>query len=95
MMEQLKNFIRHGKHARSTAQNLPLAKEAANNAPISSLSPQTAASSPAMQSDSKMTPEKVSKRDVELIVAQESAEKSKLPKYPGLEKYLLVQKMGE
>jgi hypothetical protein len=38
---------------------------------------------------------KVEREDLERIVAEENESKGKLPKYPGLERWTLIKKMGD
>ena len=119
-IQNLKNFIRHGKQARAaepTTQASPVHAQpqkhgvsdpaagtarqkdyshvdgysvgAVNNRNVAAQAQGTSVNAPSKQ-------QKVD-RDADLasIVAEERAAQGKLPKYPGLERYVLVEKMGD
>nr|CAG8606702.1 6763_t:CDS:2 [Entrophospora candida] len=77
MIEQLKNFIRHGKQAKPFQEN------------PKQLNP---------EENFRENPEVKSRVDdatVAMIVAEEKEEKNKIPTYPGLERYIFLEKMGD
>ncbi|CAJ0853973.1 12861_t:CDS:2, partial [Entrophospora sp. SA101] len=79
MIEQLKNFIRHGKQAKQT----PFQE---NPKPLNP------------EENFRENPEVKSRVDdatVAMIVAEEKEEKNKIPTYPGLERYIFLEKMGD
>lgn len=111
-IQNLKNFIRHGKQARlvtphaepttdvsaihaeqqrqpqgsypPAAGNLDAIDNKMNNAPA-----QLPAKSPEGQS------RRARELEIEQIVAEEKSARSKMPKYPGLERWILLDKMGD
>ena len=76
MIEQFKNFIRHGKQANNGNQKSPV--------PVDNFN---------------AYPEIKSRVDnsfaIQQIVAEEREQRSKMPSYPGLERYQILDKMGE
>jgi serine/threonine-protein kinase RCK2 len=112
-IQNLKNFIRHGKQARlvtphaepttdvttvhAQQQRQPQGQYA-NNLDIieqkhgNSHSP---AQSQQPQQKTADAQSKVSRADIEKLVAEERQSKNKMPKYPGLDRYILVEKMGD
>lgn len=90
VFENLKNFIRHGKQAYN-GENAP-------NAPISPVTTGSDVSSTGSISKptSHSNDRKVAYNTaIEKIVAEENEQRSKLPHYKGLERYELVEKMGD
>ncbi|KAG2411866.1 serine/threonine-protein kinase srk1 [Aspergillus terreus] len=111
-IQNLKNFIRHGKQARlvtphaepttdvsaihaeqqrqpqgsypPAAGNLDAIDNKMNNAPA-----HPPAKSPEGQS------RRARELEIEQIVAEEKSARSKMPKYPGLERWILLDKMGD
>ncbi|KAF9884039.1 hypothetical protein FE257_002377 [Aspergillus nanangensis] len=111
-IQNLKNFIRHGKQARlvtphaepttdvsaihaehqrqpqgsypPAAGNLDAIDSKMNNIP-----PQPSAKSPDSQS------RRARELEIEQIVAEEKSNRAKMPKYPGLERWILLDKMGD
>lgn len=83
MIEQLRNFIRHGKQANQKIQD----KNTYEYEP----------KIPLTTDSNRIHPEKtkVDNSICAQIVAEEREQKNKLPKYPGLERYCLLDKMGE
>ncbi|KAK7416743.1 MAPK-activated protein kinase Srk1 [Neonectria magnoliae] len=111
-IQQLKNFIRHGKQARAGNPNEdPSRKNEAtqqstqpvhhHSAPESHHAPAQAAVDPYLEAPvdghhNKATKAKrVDDANLAKIVAEENASKSKFPRYPGLERWELVAKMGD
>jgi hypothetical protein len=110
-IQKLKDFIRHGKQARlvthaepttnisaihakqqhqpqdsypPAADNLDAIDTKVNNAPA-----QPPAKSPEGQS------RRARELEIEQIVAEEKSARFKMPKYPGLERWILLDKMGD
>ncbi|RHZ62432.1 hypothetical protein Glove_340g81 [Diversispora epigaea] len=86
MIEQLKNFIRHGKHA-----NQKLVGQDKTHYDYEPKNPITI-------DGNRIYPEKTrvdNATAVAQIVAEERVQKSKLPTYSGLERYHILEKMGE
>lgn len=83
MIEQLKNFIRNGKQA-NNGNNV-------NN----DRNPK----SPFLVENFRSYPEIKSRVDnssaIQQIVAEEREQRNKVPTYPGLERYQILEKMGE
>ncbi|KAK9390440.1 kinase-like domain-containing protein [Lipomyces mesembrius] len=82
VLENLKNFIRHGKQAAAYGEN---DGEAMVDAGAQIYSPQT---------------EFVEKKEIfdnaiARIVAEEKEQQNKLPTYPGLDRWILLEKMGD
>jgi serine/threonine-protein kinase RCK2 len=109
-IQSLKNFIRHGKQARLVTphaepttdvsavhvqhQRQPQGQYPAAAGNLDAIDSRQGAG----QLGSQVTPEpqaKVSRADIEQLVAEERQGKSKMPKYPGLERWILVEKMGD
>lgn len=108
-IQNLKNFIRHGKQARlvtphaepttdvtpvhAQQQRQPQGQYANNLDAIQYNNGNGQAS--AQQKVADTTQNKISRADIERLVAEERHSKSKMPKYPGLDRYILVEKMGD
>ncbi|KAJ4016440.1 MAPK-activated protein kinase Srk1 [Fusarium irregulare] len=104
-IQQLKNFIRHGKQARNAPEEAPRKTE--QQAPAvqhkNASDPNTYSSSRQAANneygDDEYSRSKSKKRidDERLakLIAEENASKSKFPRYPGLERWELVDKMGD
>lgn len=106
-IQNLKNFIRHGKQARivtphaepttdvtpvhAQQQRQPQGQYANNLDTIQHGSGNGQA--PSQQKETSNN--KISRADIEKLVAEERHSKSKMPKYPGLDRYILVEKMGD
>ncbi|KAM5525937.1 hypothetical protein FOXYSP1_01981 [Fusarium oxysporum f. sp. phaseoli] len=107
-IQQLKNFIRHGKQARAAAPEEAPRKTEQQQAPTVQ---HKTASDPSnthyaraqepgneygdddyarSKSKKRVDDEKLAK-----LIAEENASKSKFPRYPGLERWELVDKMGD
>ncbi|KAF7130975.1 hypothetical protein CNMCM5793_003910 [Aspergillus hiratsukae] len=120
-IQNLKNFIRHGKqarlvtpHAEPTTDVSPVHAEQQRQ-PQGSYPPaagnldaidskmghahthQQQQSSLPPQSQPHKSPETKQARaaEIEQIVAEERSSRTKMPKYPGLERYILLEKMGD
>lgn len=87
MIEQLKNFIRHGKQANKHGNP-------DNNSGNNDQYP-----SPAPIDNFQAYPEIKTRVDnssaIQQIVAEEREQRNKMPTYPGLERYQILEKMGE
>ncbi|RBQ69058.1 hypothetical protein FVER14953_00394 [Fusarium verticillioides] len=107
-IQQLKNFIRHGKQARAAAPEESARKTEQQQAPAvqhktasdPSNTNYARAQEPGNEyGDDDYSRSKSKKRvdDEKLakLIAEENASKSKFPRYPGLERWELVDKMGD
>jgi hypothetical protein len=104
-IQQLKNFIRHGKQARAAPEEAPRKTEqqqapAVQHKNASDPSNYGRSQEPAGHDyDDEYSRSKSKKRidDEKLakLIAEENASKSKFPRYPGLERWELVDKMGD
>lgn len=105
-IQQLKNFIRHGKQARAAPEEAPRKTEqqqapAVQHKNASDPSTYARSQEPAGHDygDDEYSRGKSKKRvdDEKLakLIAEENASKSKFPRYPGLERWELVDKMGD
>jgi hypothetical protein len=87
MIEQLKNFIRHGKQANKHVN--PDNNGNHDQYPIS----------PAPIDNFQAYPEIKTRVDnssaIQQIVAEEREQRNKMPTYPGLERFQILEKMGE
>ncbi|PWY73752.1 Pkinase-domain-containing protein [Aspergillus sclerotioniger CBS 115572] len=110
-IQSLKNFIRHGKqarlvtpHAEPTTNVSPIHAEQQRQ-PQGSYPP-AAGNLDAIDSrlgngqvqPSQKNPEpnrRVREAEIEQIIAEEKSSRNKMPRYPGLERYTLVEKMGD
>lgn len=108
-IQNLKNFIRHGKQARlvtphaepttdvtpvhAQQQRQPQGQYANNLDAIQHGNGNGQA--PSQQKATETSNNKISRADIEKLVAEERHSKSKMPKYPGLDRYILVEKMGD
>ncbi|KAL4873249.1 hypothetical protein BDV12DRAFT_160682 [Aspergillus spectabilis] len=109
-IQSLKNFIRHGKQARlvtphaEPTTNVSAVHAEQQRQPQSAFSP-AAGNLDAIDSKQSSSqpqpsqPEVAGKRgreaEIEQIIAEEKTNRSKMPHYPGLERYVLVEKMGD
>lgn len=112
-IQNLKNFIRHGKQARLVT---PHAEPTTNVSPIHAEHQRQPQGSypPAVgnldaidsrlgngqaQAPQKSPADSQTKRvrelEIEQIVAEERSQRNKMPKYPGLERWILMDKMGD
>lgn len=103
--QNLKNFIRHGKQARHPDppaapqthsdpgnRDIHAADNATNNAPTKTTEAKggIAAGGISKQGGKTYDAETLAK-----IIAEEKANREKLPRYPGLDRWILSQKMGD
>ena len=109
-IQSLKNFIRHGKQARLVTphaepttdvspihvqqQRQPQGKYQAAVGNLDALDTRHGSSQTTSQGVPDTQP-KVSRADIEQLVAEERQSRSKMPKYPGLERWMLLEKMGD
>jgi hypothetical protein len=101
-IQNLKNFIRHGKQARLAT---PHAEPTTDVTPVHAQQqrqPQgqytnnlDAIDNQHGNEKASPTQGKISRADIEQLVAEERQSKSKMPKYPGLERWILAEKMGD
>jgi serine/threonine-protein kinase RCK2 len=103
----LKNFIRHGKQARdrspddghvTQSQPYSSAMQSSRSAPAAAQAAQAAQYAAYelnknTQQNAKYTAEY--NEAAQRIVAEEREAKNRLPRYPGLERFRLIDKMGE
>lgn len=104
-IQNIKNFIRHGKQARLvTPHSEPTTDVSAIHAepqrqPIGQYSPALEAFGPEGRSNALHKADSQVRQDrsveIERLVAEENINRSKMPKYPGLERWILVEKMGD
>ncbi|OAA62145.1 Calcium/calmodulin-dependent-like protein kinase [Cordyceps fumosorosea ARSEF 2679] len=114
-IQQLKNFIRHGKQARAANEEAvrkvdsPPSKQPNTHDKRKSVSdplvPQSVAaellSEPAEKvarkedSATKRASRRVDDANLAKLVAEENASRTKFPQYPGLERWVLLEKMGD
>ncbi|CEJ89217.1 Putative Calcium calmodulin-dependent protein [[Torrubiella] hemipterigena] len=106
-IQQIKNFIRHGKHARATPDDDAVRKidsaSSARQVKLASHSDPAMARSAGFagaDADAKVPNKnresrKVDEASLAKLVAEENANKSKFPHYPGLERWQLIEKMGD
>ncbi|KAK2756985.1 hypothetical protein FQN54_004953 [Arachnomyces sp. PD_36] len=112
-IQNLKNFIRHGKQARvSTPHSEPTTNVSTIHAqqqpqPPGQYPPASgnldAIENKRQQAENSQTPaQKAAERnariheaEIEQIVAEERQNRAKMPKYPGLERWILLEKMGD
>ncbi|KAL4936057.1 hypothetical protein BDV06DRAFT_114616 [Aspergillus oleicola] len=107
-IQSLKNFIRHGKQARlvtphaEPTTNVSAVHAEQQRQPQGSFSP-AAGNLDAIDNKMGATPrdppevpvKRAREAELELIVAEEKSSRSKMPKYPGLERFVLLEKMGD
>ncbi|KAM3509255.1 hypothetical protein MY10362_000695 [Beauveria mimosiformis] len=113
-IQQLKNFIRHGKQARAPNEE-PARKVEFSPKQTTTSDKRKSASDPAVSQSAAASQysepaEKVARKEdpaanpasrrvddanLAKLVAEENASKSKFPQYPGLERWALLEKMGD
>jgi serine/threonine-protein kinase RCK2 len=109
-IQNLKNFIRHGRQARLVTphaepttdvspvhvqhQRQPQGHYPAAVGNLDAIDSKHGSSQTASQMVSEPHT-KVSRADIEQLVAEERQSKSKMPKYPNLERWILLDKMGD
>ncbi|OQE46174.1 hypothetical protein PENCOP_c001G05138 [Penicillium coprophilum] len=103
-IQNIKNFIRHGKQARLVTHSEPTTDVSTIHAepqrqPIGQYSPALEAFGPEGRANAIHKPDSQVRQDrsveIERLVAEENMNRSKMPKYPGLERWILVEKMGD
>lgn len=112
-IQNLKNFIRHGKQARTSAphaepttnvsaihaqqQRQPPGQypPASNNLDAIESRRQQAESSQAAAQKAAAEKKARAHEDIQRIVAEERQSQAKMPRYPGLERWILLEKMGD
>ncbi|ROT39575.1 hypothetical protein SODALDRAFT_357978 [Sodiomyces alkalinus F11] len=120
-IQQLKNFIRHGKHARVNHYDEPQPKQQAaptqtqrvhaepvmtdpSTAPVDSLNRSGVESSHAHSTTTTTqhatpgatkTKNNIDSAEIARLVAEENEARNKFPTYPGLERWVLLEKMGD
>jgi len=108
-IQQLKNFIRHGKQAkaanddpaRSKHEHSPTNHHQTAATKMASTEPDLGHSSTrqhghdAHHTDENKAKKRVPDENIARLVAEENANRSKFPRYPGLERWELVEKMGD
>ncbi|GBF61742.1 serine/threonine-protein kinase [Trichophyton mentagrophytes] len=111
-IQNLKNFIRHGKQARmSVAHGEPTTNVTAVHAESQRKQQpqyqpgmatgtldaidQHQRSNKAASATTTKNQARAHEQEIEQIIAEEKLNRSKLPTYPGLERYILVEKMGD
>lgn len=104
VMDAFKNLIRHGKHHNHARQQdtkdvpNPKSPSTSSSARSSQQKPrdvQTPQAAQQMSPQSTKSKSPAPKEAAELIVNEEREAKSKMPNYKGLEKYKLIEKMGD
>ncbi|KAI5467489.1 kinase-like domain-containing protein [Mariannaea sp. PMI_226] len=100
-IQQLKNFIRHGKQARTAniaedaSRKLEASQPIAPNAHHAVPDPVDVYAEPVADTHKTSKSKRVDDTNLAKIVAEENASKSKFPRYPGLERWELIDKMGD
>jgi len=102
-IQQLKNFIRHGKQAkaanedstRSRHEHSPTNQHQAAATKMASTEPDVGHSSTRQHGQEARHADDTKAKNIARLVAEENANRSKFPKYPGLERWELVEKMGD
>ncbi|EED20439.1 calcium/calmodulin-dependent protein kinase, putative [Talaromyces stipitatus ATCC 10500] len=104
-IQNLKNFIRHGKQARLVT---PHAEPTTDVTPVHAQQQRQPQGQYANNLDAidhkhgnaqppqkETTTTKISRADIEKLVEEERHSRSRMPKYPGLDRYILIEKMGD
>ncbi|KIH91936.1 hypothetical protein SPBR_02000 [Sporothrix brasiliensis 5110] len=121
-IQQLKNFIRHGKQARVVDETTARKEPSSRNSPPQQLSPTLATTTqqptthhavsdpgrttrtvpaavldeePEMAPITKTKSRRVADDEIAKLVAEEREGRSRFPRYPGLERWELIEKMGD
>jgi hypothetical protein len=104
-IQNIKNFIRHGKQARlvtphaEPTTNVSTIHAEQQPQPVGQYSPALEAFDTGDRQGQNAQKTEQSHRDrsveIERLVAEENSNRSKMPKYPGLERWVLVEKMGD
>jgi len=103
VIENLKHFIRHGKQATTAGTNATAAGTVTSDSlvgPPNSLSGSAPQSNTGIGNGAYSQPQgNLSRKEcdeaIARIVAEEKEQSGKLPHYPGLEDWVLLQKMGD
>ncbi|KAG0239291.1 hypothetical protein BGX31_002856 [Mortierella sp. GBA43] len=114
LLEQLKNFIRHGKSgkdmkprdsgpssqptkskSRAGSRNPSPSRDTTASSDSKSVAALEASATAAAAAASAVNPNSTNTEAASRIVAEELQQKSKMPAYPGLDRYRLVEKMGD
>ena len=119
LLEQLKNFIRHGKSGkdmkpRDSGSSSGVSSKSKSRTGSRNVSPSRLAGEHLHSTSASSSSAALNQQDIAAgaaaanfnhnsanteaasrIVAEERHQKSKMPNYPGLERYRLVEKMGE
>lgn len=104
-IQNIKNFIRHGKQARLvTPHSEPTTDVSTIHAepqrlPPGQYTPALEAFGPEGRENAIQKPDSQARKDrsveIERLVQEENVTRSKMPKYPGLDRWILVEKMGD
>ncbi|KAJ5888363.1 hypothetical protein N7495_008404 [Penicillium taxi] len=106
-IQNIKNFIRHGKQARLVTHSEPTTNVSTIHAqqqpqPQGQFAPDLGAFDTGDRGNAsgvhQQPSEKVRKErsvEIERLVAEENTNRSKMPKYPGLDRWILIEKMGD
>jgi hypothetical protein len=103
-IQNIKNFIRHGKQARLVTHSEPTTDVSTIHAeqepqPPGQYTPGLEAFGPEGRENAIQKPGSKVRQDrsveIERLVAEENLTRSKMPKYPGLDRWILVEKMGD
>lgn len=107
-IQNLKNFIRHGKQARLVTPHAePTTDVSAVHAQQQRQQGQylpaagnldaieNKGNGQAVKSDGQSRSSRNREAEIQAIVEEEKQSRSKMPKYPGLERWILVEKMGD
>jgi len=105
VIEKIQNLIRHGKNARQNestsptkqrhAHSDPTGADSRSKAPVEVPRQQQPPAPQQQQQQSEQKTKKVNDDILARIVAEEKENKGKLPSYPGLQRYKLLEKMGD
>lgn len=97
-IQQLKNFIRHGKQARVAADDAAKSPETVTvpqPAKVHHAASEPTSVHETAQHKQATKSKRIDESNIAKLVAEENENKSKFPKYPGLERWQLVEKMGD
>ncbi|PYH84099.1 hypothetical protein BO82DRAFT_352481 [Aspergillus uvarum CBS 121591] len=112
-IQNLKNFIRHGKqarlvtpHAEPTTNVSPIHAEqqrqpqgsypaAAGNLDAIDSKLGNGNAQPSQRNSDSSQSRRARELEIEQIIAEEKSSRNKMPKYPGLERWILMEKMGD
>ncbi|SPO02406.1 related to serine/threonine-protein kinase [Cephalotrichum gorgonifer] len=99
-IQQLKNFIRHGKQARVEQEaekvvDVPAPPQPSKANPIPPQSTSDTQSAADAHHAKNGKSKRIDEINISKLVAEENETKSRFPKYPGLERWRLLEKMGD